>query len=199
MRTLAVLLAAGAGSRFAASSPGAGHKLLALVRGRPVVDHALSAMCVAGLDGCAVITGAVDLTGVVGDVARDRSARIDIVHNSRWETGQRSSLLAAIDHARTGGYDAVVVGLGDQPFVTPGAWRAVAASNSPIAVASYGGRRGNPVRLHSSVWDDLAEPTADPDSGARSLVAAHPELVQLVECDGSDDDIDTVDDLDLHR
>lgn len=194
-----MLLAAGAGSRFAASSPGTGHKLLAHLRGRPVAAHALRSMCEAGLDGCAVVTGSVDLTGVVDEVALETSVEVATVHNPRWDTGQRSSLLAAIEHARALDYDAVVVGLADQPFVTPGAWRAVAASDSPVAVASYGGRRGNPVRLHSSVWDRLAGPTADPDSGARSLVETNPDLVRLVECDGSDADIDTIDDLDSHR
>ena len=34
---------------------------------------------------------------------------------------------------------AVVIGLGDQPFVTPAAWRAVAAADAAIGVATYDG------------------------------------------------------------
>lgn len=148
-------------------------------------------MRAAGLDECVVITGAVELDEVLGDTPA--------VHNPSWASGQRSSLLVAIDYARSRGHDAIVVGLADQPFVTASAWRAVAASDSPVAVASYGGRRGNPVRLHASVWDRLDDPTADPDSGARSLVEQNPEMVRFVECDGSDDDIDTIEDLESHR
>ena len=187
MTTLAVLLAAGGGTRFSAGDEARGHKLLALLRGRAVVDHSFAAMVAAGLDDCVVVTGAVDLADHVSGVA--------IAHNPRWASGQRSSLMVAVEHARARGHDAIVVGLADQPFVTADAWRRVADSDAPIAVASYGGRRGNPVRLHESVWPELDDPRADPDSGARSLMSRYPDLVRLVECEGSDADIDTVEDL----
>lgn len=187
MTTLAVLLAAGAGTRFTASDPSRGHKLLAPLRGRSVIDHSIAAMVEARLDDCLVVTGAVDLSAHLSGVAS--------IHNPDWASGQRSSLLVAISRARELGHDAVVVGLADQPFVDADSWRRVAASDSPIAVASYGGRRGNPVRLHSSVWDELDDPTADPDSGARNLMIRYPDLVTLVDCEGSDGDIDTVEDL----
>lgn len=152
-----------------------------------MVDHSLAAMVAAGLDDCVVVTGAVDLADHIIGVAS--------VHNPQWASGQRSSLLVAVQHARARGHDTIVVGLADQPFVTADAWRRVAASDSPIAVASYGGRRGNPVKLAESVWTELIDPGADPDSGARSLMVRHPDLVRLVECEGSDADIDTVEDL----
>lgn len=191
MTSLGVLLAAGAGTRFSASRPGAAHKLLAPLRGRPLIEHSLSSMLAAGLDECAVVTGAVDMGAVVTGAT--------VLHNPEWATGQRSSLLVAIAHARSRGHEAIVVGLADQPFVTPAAWRRVADCDSPIAAASYRGRRGNPVRLHKSVWPALEGQTDDPDAGARSLMSRSPELVRLVECDGDDTDIDTVDDLDSHQ
>ncbi len=181
MSTAAVVLAAGAGTRF----DGERHKLLTLFRGRPLVAWALEHALAAGLARTAVVTGAIDLGAAI-------PAGVDVVDNPRWAEGQAGSLQAAVQWARAGGFDAVVVGLGDQPFVPPEAWQAVAASTSPIAVATFDGRRCPPTRLAASVWDLL--PT-DGDEGARVVMAKRPDLVEAVACPGQAVDVDTVEDL----
>jgi len=181
---LGVLLAAGSGTRFEGSQ----HKLLSQIDGKTILSHSLFSMTGSGLDGFIVISGALDLTGHIGDVEE--------VHNPDWKTGQRSSVITAMKFARSRGYDAIVVGLADQPFLTSEAWNNVASSTAPIAVATYNGTRGNPVRLHSSVWDTFEDLEADPDAGARSLIHLHPELVREVACEGNSADIDTTEDLD---
>ena len=177
-RRIAVLLAAGAGTRFHGDT----HKLLADLRGRPVyawaVEHALEAD--------------LDVWLVTGRAELDPIAGVRVLDNPRWAEGMATSLHRAVDEADALGVGAITVGLADQPFVPPSAWQAVSASTSPIAVAVYDGVRGNPVRLAASVWSLL--PT-EGDEGARSLLRLRPDLVQEVPCAGSGADIDTVEDL----
>ena len=182
-KTPGILLAAGAATRFR----GPEHKLLTGLFGAPIVASAFSAMHRA-LPDVVVITGAVDLSGI--------SEITPTLHNPDWKSGQRSSVIAAIKYAQENNYTAIVIGLGDQPFITPDAWTAVSSSVSPIAVATYDGYRGNPVRLHQSVWDMFLALNSDPDSGARDLIHMHPELVEEVACKGNSADIDTTEDLD---
>jgi CTP:molybdopterin cytidylyltransferase MocA len=179
-RALAVVLAAGSGSRFA----GPGHKLAARLDDRPIAEIAVTAATDAAIGPVIVVTGATEPPLHAPDVRR--------VHNPDWADGQSTSLRVAVAEAERLGVDAIVVGLADQPFVPPEAWRRVARSRSPIAVATYEGRRRNPVRLHRSVWPLL--PTAG-DIGAREVVRMHPSLVEEIPCPGSPADIDTLEDL----
>jgi molybdenum cofactor cytidylyltransferase len=187
--TVAALLAAGGGSRYA----GPTHKLLADLSGRTVFDRSLEAVRGAGFDRVVVVTGAValDIPGSSPDVT--------IRHNPQWADGQASSLQLAIRVADEFGADAVTIGLADQPFVTTDAWRAVrdAPADCRIVVADYPDGTGpNPVRLHRSVWPLL--PT-DGDEGARSVIRDHSLWTCRVTCVGSVADIDTLEDLERWR
>lgn len=181
---VAAVLAAGGSSRFGSDS-----KLVAQFRGEPMVSIAVNAALAAGcFDHVLVVTGAVDLSETL-------PAGVRTVFNEAWATGQASSVRAAADAARELGAAFVVIGLADQPFVKASAWHAVAMAPTdvPILVASYEGRRGNPVRLRHDVWDDLPE---EGDEGARVLIRSNPGLVSTVACSGSAIDIDTQEDLD---
>jgi CTP:molybdopterin cytidylyltransferase MocA len=181
-----VVLAAGAGRRFAASG-GDGHKLLVELDGVPVVVRVLQAVTAAGLDEVVVVHGAVDLAGLV-------PPSVVLLPNPHWADGIATSLQVALRHAADAGHDAVVVGLADQPAVTAEAWRAVAAAppDPPIAVATYDGTRGNPVRLGAAVWPLLP---VTGDDGARAVMRERPDLVREVPCTGRAWDVDTVEDL----
>lgn len=180
----AAVLAAGGSSRFEG-----GPKQLTSFRGRPMVTSAVEAALAAGtFDVVFVVGGAVDLSPAVPVGAL-------LLENPQWADGQATSLAVAVKAAEVGGFDALVVGLADQPFVGPDDWRIVALADvtEPIVAASYEGRRGNPVRLARSIWSELPR---EGDEGARRLMASRPDLVAEVACPGDAVDIDTREDLD---
>ena len=177
-----MVLAAGCGSRYRGPS----NKLEAPFRGKPLVLWAVEAAVGAGLDSVFVVTGAADLRRIL-------PRAVHIVPNGLWPEGLATSLHAGIRAAAEAGHDCVVVGLGDQPLIPSSAWRAVAdATERAVAVATYDGKRRNPVRLHRSAWHLL--PWAG-DAGARVLFRERPELVCEVACEGEAADVDTVEDL----
>ena len=186
MTVAGVVLAAGGGERFRRSG-GDGPKQRVPVEGVPAIGRVVDAALAAGLHDVVVVQGAVDLRDLVPD-------GVTVLENPGWPEGIATSLQVAIHHLA--GHDAVVVGLADQPAIGADAWRAVAAAadDPPIAVATYAGRRANPVRLAASVWPLL--PTTG-DEGARALMRKRPELVREVPCTGDPHDIDTLEDL--HR
>lgn len=180
MTTAAVVLAAGAGTRFG------GGKLRAPFRGRPLVTWAVAAARAAGLDEVVVVTGEDDLAELL-------PAGVTALANPAWAEGQAGSLRVAVGHARGEGHEAIVVGLGDMPLVEPEAWRRVARADGAIVTATYGGRRRPPVRLAAEVWPLLPR---EGDEGARSLMRDRPDLVVEVPCPGDGYDVDAPEDLD---
>ncbi len=182
MSRAAVILAAGAGSRFGRP----GEKLRANVGRATILGAAVAPALEAGLDELVVVTGATDLSDLCPPEAT-------VLSNGNWKEGQATSLRAAVDWCHRQGHSAMVVGLGDMPGLTAEAWRTVAeAPGGPIVVATYRGRRGHPVRLDAEVWPSLP---LGGDEGARALIARHPELVTEVACSGRPADIDTREDL----
>lgn len=185
---VAVILAGGAGTRFS----GPKHKLASdLGDGTTLLGAAVASAVEASIGPVIVILGAL----AVSEVALPDD--VVVLTNPDWADGQATSLAVAVDWARHRNCDATVVGLGDQPGLTPTAWRAVAAEErTTIAVATYSGCRGHPVRLAAEVWGDL--PTTG-DEGARALLAQRPDLVTEVPCTGDPGDIDTAEDLSSWR
>jgi molybdenum cofactor cytidylyltransferase len=192
---LAVLLAAGSGSRWSASG-GQGHKLTAKLHdGRVVFEAALhTAMhaCEHESTQLIVVTGAADVSPHV-------LAGTLLVHNPNWADGQASSLRCAIQFAEVRGFDSIVVGLGDQPWIGVASWQRViqrlGGPGLPIVIPTIDGVRGQPVGLRSSHWAELP---VSGDEGARSLIRRSPYLVEELVCDGdvrSLLDIDTPGDL----
>ena len=177
----AVILAAGAGSRYAGDT----HKLLAEIDGRPVISHVVDAARASEVDEVIVVGGAVDLDSFVPD-------DVTLIHNEQWADGQATSLRAAVGYAESRRHDALVVGLGDSPGVTTEIWNKVAEVDADLASARYHGELRPPVRLSASMWASLP---VSGDDGARALMRQRPDLVRPVPVDGDPRDIDTLEDL----
>lgn len=179
-----LVLAAGEATRFA----GRRHKLDAELGGRSLLARAVDAAVASGV-------GPVGVVVAADPPRRLRTvipAGVTAITSERWRLGSAASLHAGLEWAAGLGADGVVIALGDQPFLTSDAWRAVAATEAPVAVATYDGVRGHPVLLTAAVWPML--PTSG-DEGARALMRLRPDLVREVPCRGSAVDIDTVEDL----
>ncbi|MCQ1985636.1 MULTISPECIES: NTP transferase domain-containing protein [unclassified Arthrobacter] len=206
--TTAVLLAAGAGRRL-----GRGPKALLPFRGRPLIEHQVAVLLAGGCTHVVAVLGA----GSADILASARLQDAAPVVNPQWELGMgtsyRCGILAALAREPE---TSVLVALVDQPGLTPAVVSRVLAAGQPgrITAAGYRApdgklRRGHPVLLDASLAARSLEPEAsyagaepagerrpgaNPDSGARAFLAAHPELLHVVDCtdlaDGRDVDCD---------
>jgi len=181
-----LVLAAGGGARF--GSP----KQLALLDGRPLLEHALIAMSAA--------TRVRHTVVVLGFNADEILARVPL-HGAEpvicrdWQKGQAVSLRTGVE-ALAATSDAIVITLGDQPAIDPRAIdRVVEARDgrSTAVRATYGGRPGHPVLFERRLFARFAQLRGD--EGARQILSA--AAVALIDCDGlgNDADIDTVEQL----
>ena len=188
MTTAAVVLAAGAGSRFG------GGKLRALLHGQPILAHVVAAARAAGLDPIVVVvppTGELDVLdlGVVRRVTNPNPAE---GLSSSVRLGLRA---LELDHA----VQAAAILPGDQPLVRPEViaelLAALAASPAtPFVVPRYADDGApNPILARRSIWR-LADELAG-DRGFGQVLATHPELVRFVPVSGENPDVDTTADL----
>lgn len=173
-RVSGIVLAAGGGTRLGRP------KAELVVGGERLLDRAVRILFEGG---CAEVV-AVVRPGTQVDGAR-------AVVNPDPERGMGSSLRLGFE-AASGSRAAIL--LVDVPGVGADAVRRVLAARSPVAIATYGGRRGHPVVIDRLLWTEVAR-LAEGDEGARPYLRAHPELIVEVACEGSAADIDTQDDL----
>ena len=188
-----LLLAAGAGRRL-----GRGPKALLLLRGVPLVEHVARALREGGCAEVVVVTGAG--AERVGSVV-DKMPWARTEQNPRWREGMGTSLrtgLAAIGPGRD-----VLVTPVDRPGMCAAEVARVLAAHRPGGItaaahreASGGLRRGHPVLFDAALTTAAAE-AAHADVGARDLLRARRDQVQLVDCTDLDDgaDLDLPEDL----
>jgi CTP:molybdopterin cytidylyltransferase MocA len=186
-RVGAIVLAAGAGSRFGSA------KLEARLDGKPVLQHVLDVLAEAGVDDPVVVTAGPLKAEIEWGAARP-------VTNPEPGRGLASSLkagwAAAMDVSEPP--DAVIVALGDQPLVRADVVAALVAAPldaaKPIVAPRYAGSSArNPLRLERD-----AAPLVDAAAGDRGLgpiLDERPDLVRWLDFDGDNPDVDTPADL----
>ena len=188
-RFAAVVLAAGAGSRFG------GGKLLAPYRGAPLLHAALAAARAAPVAGITVVTGA-DAEAVAA-AARAFDPGLTLVHAADHAEGMAASLRAGV--ASLGPEIlAAFVFLGDMPRVPHAVLAPLAAAvaaGAPAAAPVFGGRRGNPVVLSRGLFAQVADLAGD--VGARPILQGLGARLALIEApdDGVLFDVDERGDL----
>ena len=170
-----IVLAAGTGSRFG------GTKQLAELDGSPLVLHAVTALRKGGVDEIVVVTGHdADLVEAV------LPAEVRAVRNPSFRDGQSTSLAAAI-HALDERSEASVVLMADQPGIR--------GTDIRSLVETFRFTDGpGPSLLSREIYADAGH--LHGDSGARVLIASHPEWVEDVPIDRPvPPDVDTLEDL----
>ncbi len=164
-------------------------KLLLPWHGRPVIRHVTETALAATLSEVIVVTG--HAPDEIAHALAGSSVRV--VHNSDYDSGLGSSLAAGVK-ALPGGVAAALIILGDQPMLTAAVIDRMIEvfheTAAPIVAAGAAGRRGNPVLFARELFPALQEITGD--TGARAIIEAHRERVQVVEVDERVlEDIDT--------
>ncbi|MFB7889610.1 NTP transferase domain-containing protein [Cellulosimicrobium cellulans] len=202
--TVAVLLAAGAGTRL-----GRGPKALLPHRGGTLVEHATAVLLAGGCDAVVVVLGAE--AERVRSGSRLDDPRVRIVDNPGWSSGMASSLRVGVAAALDLAPARVVVAHVDQPGVVPDDVARLLAAHRPgrVAASRWTAAVGpdaaagadRPRWAHPLVLDAaLAAPaaaSAHGDHGARDLLRAHADLIDVVDHPGDGRDLDTEADLDL--
>jgi molybdenum cofactor cytidylyltransferase len=168
---VAVVLAAGAASRFGSQ------KLLAPFHGAALIRRTVENVLASRVSETVVVLGR-DGEGVRRALA---GLPVRFVPNPDFRSGLSSSLRAGVEAVEPSTLAAIIV-LGDQPGVTPAIIDQVIAegqrSGRPIVVPEYAGARGNPVMFDAAMFAELR--TIEGDHGARAVIARDPARVATV-------------------
>ena len=178
----AIVLAAGAGRRFAMES--GGRKLLAAFEGRPLIAGALDTAFAAPARRVILTTdGDPDLAAIGRDHARalGREPDLDVIVATDAAEGMGASLRAAVA-ALPADADGAFVFLGDMPRVPSGLAQTLAEAVRPgidLAAPRFEGRRGHPVLFGRACFPALLALAGD--VGAREVLATAGKRLALVD------------------
>ncbi len=172
----AIILGAGTASRFRAADPSLPTKLVAPLKGVPLIRHVALAALASRARPVLVVTGhaAAEVEAALAGLD------VEFVQNADFASGLASSLRCGLQALPPQIHGAAIL-LGDMPAVAPGLINRlidVFSTSGPIdaVVPRHQGRRGNPALLGRVLFDAAA--TLQGDEGARRLLG-QAKLVEL--------------------
>jgi molybdenum cofactor cytidylyltransferase len=123
--------------------------------------------------------------GAKAEASRAQLSGLDsalFVVNSQWQSGQLSSIHAAIRSLPIDTTEGLMLCPVDHPIISSEVVAQIISafdsSGKAIAIPTFGGRRGHPVIFRVSLYDELL--AASPEVGARQVVWAHTDDVAEV-------------------
>ena len=168
----AVILSGGASRRM--GSP----KALLSYQGRPFLEHLLDVARHSKIGVRRVVLGA-DAEPIAKEINLSPD---EIVINEDWEKGQLSSIQSAL-RSLPPQTDGIILFLIDHPLISSALVDELIetfySSGKSIVLPVYEGRRGHPVIFSSWLYAELM--TAPLETGARSVVWAHSDEIQIVQ------------------
>ena len=178
----ALVLAAGNSSRM-----GDRNKLLLTFNDQAMVSHVVDQLELSKVDQIIVVTG-----NEAEKVAASISQKVKFIHNPDYNEGLSASVKAGLS-SLSNDTDAVMICLGDMPYITSNIYNKLIAAfeRGKIIAPTSNGKTGNPLMFSSDYFDEFEKLSGD--KGARVLLKQYPE--KIIEIDvGSDSifqDIDT--------
>lgn len=167
----AVILSGGASRRMGLP------KALLPYQGCTFLEHLLNVTIQPQIGARRIVLGA-DAGAIAKAVPLDAA---EVVINEDWESGQLSSLQAAL-RSLPPGTDGVLLCLVDHPLISAtlvgGLIERFYSEKKAIVLPSYQGRRGHPVIFSSCLYEELMR--APLETGARAVVWAHAGEVEEV-------------------
>ena len=178
MKFAILIMAAGLSQRFKQAH--SGHKLLALLQGKPVMQHTLEQALASEMD--------------VYVVSRPEDSDIHLLASRAHlikvaSAGLGHSIAAGV--AATSQYDGWLIVLADMPLLTTASYLAVgrALKTSPLVRSEVNGIPGHPVAFQKPFYVDLIQ--LEGDNGARALLSTHPVMPVKLTDQGCLQDVDT--------
>jgi molybdenum cofactor cytidylyltransferase len=180
----AIILAAGTSSRLGFN------KLTVSIDGESVIRRSVKPFLAVGLQKVLVVTGN-DHQNIEKEL---QELDVSLIHNPHYKKGMSTSVKAAMPFLK--GADALLLHLGDKPFVTSQSIKSVLNTyrelEAKVVIPRFDRKTGHPVMINANLLRDEIG-MLHGDSGLREVIEKYKQDVVFIEGDnGNLCDIDTV-------